>query len=188
MPPELDKRIRSSSRFDSSLPVDSLASGDDDAWNAFLSVDRQRGLRSLALGLVSSDNAEDIVQGGIVRFYSALRNGACPPNPSVYLATCVISEGRDFHRRRFREKAKYNIAGTSSLMGAPQPEPEAVASYNSLVDSLLPLGQASLGLLIAIEVEGAPGVQVARDNSIPIGTVKSRLHRAQVKARELIDT
>jgi RNA polymerase sigma factor (sigma-70 family) len=129
------------------------------------------GLVRLAMVLVDSqEQAEEVVQDACAALY--LRYQAVT-SPLAYVRASVLNGGRKVLRRRVL---------TRRLLGHPQPDSEMV--YNHVIDAVrrLPARQrAAVVLRYELQLTDA---EIAETLNVPLGTVKSTLHRAIAQLRE----
>jgi RNA polymerase sigma-70 factor (sigma-E family) len=133
-----------------------------------------RGLVRLAMVLVDSqEQAEEVVQDAFATLY--LRYGSVT-TPLAYIRASVLNGSRKVLRRRMLSRR---------LLGHPQPDGEMV--YNHVIDAVrrLPARQrAAVVLRYELQLTDA---EIADTLGVPLGTVKSTLHRAIAQLRQEIE-
>ena len=131
------------------------------------------GLVRLAMVLVDSqEQAEEVVQDAFAALYVRYRVVA---TPLAYIRASVLNGGRKVLRRRVLSRR---------FLGHPQPDGEMV--YNHVIDAVrrLPARQrAAVVLRYELQLTDA---EIAQTLKVPLGTVKSTLHRAIAQLREEI--
>ncbi len=129
------------------------------------------GLVRLAMVLVDSqEQAEEVVQDAFAALYLKYR---LVSTPLPYVRASVLNGSRKVLRRRLL---------TRRLPTDPQPDGALV--YNHVIDAVrrLPARQrAAVVLRYELQLTDA---EIAETLKMPIGTVKSTLHRAIVRLRE----
>lgn len=135
--------------------------------------DQYRPMVRLAYVLVdTTEDAEQVVQDAFVGLYKRFDT---IDNPAAYLRTCVVNGGRKMLRRR------------RVMRRTPAAAPEfGDITFNHAFDAIrrLPADQRAL---VALRYEQQlTDSEIAATLSMPIGTVKSRLHRAITTLRQEI--
>ncbi len=130
-----------------------------------------RGLVRLAMVLVDSqEQAEEVVQDAFAALYLRYQSVA---TPLAYIRASVLNGSRKLLRRRVLSRR---------LLGHPQPDSEMV--YNHVIDAVrrLPARQrAAVVLRYELQLTDA---EIAETLNVPLGTVKSTLHRAIAQLRQ----
>lgn len=131
------------------------------------------GLVRLAMVLVDEqDQAEEVVQDAFATLYLRYR---VVSNPLAYVRASVLNGSRKVLRRR-RLVRRY---------GTP-PADEGSLDYNHVIDAVRRLSarqRAAIVLRYELQLTDA---EIADTLNVPIGTVKSTLHRAVARLREEI--
>ena len=132
-----------------------------------------RALVRLAMVLVDEqEQAEEVVQDAFAALYLRYDTVAAP---LPYIRATVLNGSRRVLRRRLL---------TRRLLGHPQPANELV--YNHVIDAVrrLPARQrAAVVLRYELQLTDA---EIADTLKVPLGTVKSTLHRAIAQLRQEI--
>jgi RNA polymerase sigma factor (sigma-70 family) len=130
-----------------------------------------RGLVRLAMVLVDSqEQAEEVVQDSFAALYLRYQSIAAP---LAYVRASVLNGSRKVLRRRVLAR---------KLLGHVQPDSEMV--YNHVIDAVrrLPARQrAAVVLRYELQLTDA---EIAETLNVPLGTVKSTLHRAIAQLRQ----
>jgi RNA polymerase sigma factor (sigma-70 family) len=132
-----------------------------------------RGLVRLAMVLVDEqEQAEEVVQDAFAALYLRYQTVAAP---LAYVRATVLNGSRKVLRRRLLSRR---------LLGHPQADNEIV--YNHVIDAVrrLPARQrAAVVLRYELQLTDA---EIAETLKVPLGTVKSTLHRAIAQLRQEI--
>jgi len=133
----------------------------------------QREFRSmvrLATALVDApDQAEEVVQEAFAALYVRYRVVA---NPVAYLRVCVLNGGRKVLRRRRLVRQQPAITTENGEL-----------VFNHVIDSVrrLPTKQRNV-VVLRYEMQ-LSDQEIAETLGVPVGTVKSTLHRALARLR-----
>ena len=170
-----------------------VRSGDRDAYAELVSRHAPVAIRTAAL-LGAGGEAEDVVQEAFVKAYAALdryRPGA-PFRP--WLLRIVANETRNLHRAAGRRGARERRAWEQSqpLLLARSHDPAdatlATDRRSALVQGLARLSPEHRQVVTCRYLLDLDEVETAAVLGWPRGTVKSRLHRAVARLRDVLDT
>ncbi|MFL5675515.1 MAG: RNA polymerase sigma factor [Chloroflexota bacterium] len=156
--------------------VDRAKQGDHDAFAAL--VHGSIGRLDVAARLILRDPelARDAVQDALFRAWRDLRALRDPDRFDAWLYRLVVNACLDQLRRRGHRAIEVEIG---EIHVATEPDPASEIADRDLVDGVLrrldPRGRAIVVLHYYV---GMPLTDVAGVLGIPVGTVKSRLHRA----------
>lgn len=165
------------------------AHGDVDAFNGLVAAhqDFLYGLAVWATG--DATLAEDALQDGLLRAYTraGLYRGEGPVR--AWLARVVLNACRDaqrWHRRRRAEPLP--AADTIGADAAGDPHRELLVRERAglLRAALNRLSPDQRIALVLYAVHGLEYEEIVLATSAPMGTVKSRIHRARLSMRELM--
>jgi len=166
------------------------ARGDVEAFNALVRAhqDFLYGVAVWATG--DATLAEDALQDGLIRAYSraGLYRGEGPVR--AWLARVVLNACRDaqrWHRRRRAEPLPV-AADAIGADAAGDPHRQLLARERArlLRAALTRLCPDQRIALVLYAVHGLEYEEIVLATSAPIGTVKSRIHRARLSLRELM--
>lgn len=138
-------------------------------------------------------DAEDLVQDLLVKLYPKHKMLLKIDNLRVWLGTSLYNLFIDNHRRYARSPVTLveneTVMYESVAGGDPTPEEhlyrERHVSY--ILNALACLSDDQRSILILHDVEGYTLAEITGFTHDPLGTLKSRLHRARQRLRELID-
>lgn len=167
------------------LWIERARTGDDAAFRWLLGQYRARVVRLAAHVLLSQSDAEDAAQEAFVRAFQRLpsfrgtRSGG-NGRFSAWLFTLTVRLCLD-HRRsaRFTREVSADAAPDAVSLDA---SPDTRLLIDALLDQLSPPMRAALVLR---EIEGFEYDEISEMLQIPVGTVRSRLHAARARFRDL---
>ena len=171
--------------------IDQAKAGVPAACDALARRHRQAAYLLALQMLGNRDDAMDVTQEAMLRFFGTLRQFDATRRVQPWLFTIVRNLVRDLWRQRRRRPG--DAAGESDdLVGqlaAPQPSPEADLRRRELRErvwrALAALPAAKREIIVLRDFHDLSYSDIAQVLDIPIGTVMSRLHgaRRQLRAR-----
>lgn len=175
-------------RFDERLLVASR-SGDRGAFRQLMERHREDLLRFLVRFLGSRSAADDVFQETFLQVHVAADTFDAERRFRPWLYAIAANKARDFHRRNKRRSAASLSApvgdGEASLvdlMAADMPSPDAPTQAGELERAVKKVVDEMPGhyreILLLSYFQRMSYQQIAECLSIPLGTVKSRLHAA----------
>ncbi len=138
--------------------------------------------------------AEDLFQELLVKAYGKLDDLVDIEEPGSWLCRVMynlfIDERRRFARQRLHTVDEGHLAG-DGLEGLPSAESpvldnERLECINELDKALARLSDEHRVVVLLHDTEGYKLSEIEELTGIPIGTVKSRLHRARARLREIL--
>ena len=160
--------------------------GDELAWEAFV---RQYQARVFGLAyhyVGNRDDARDLAQEVFIRVYKHLdrlpQDGAMVP----WLMSIARNACLDHLRRRKARPFLWDVpveALFSLASGGRNPEEEHVHAVRrtAVHRALRELSELNREIIVLKELQGLPLEEIARMLEVPLGTVKSRSHRARLE-------
>jgi RNA polymerase sigma-70 factor, ECF subfamily len=145
------------------------------------------------------EEAEDLVQEVFVNVYKkiALFRGDSPLATWIYrIAYNACTNRRKYLRRRrdrdrqpLDEIAERRIVdsgtmSTSARLARPDEEAEGLEMERLVQDAISALDEEQRAILVLRDVQNVAYEEIAAITGLPIGTVKSRLHRARMALKE----
>ena len=154
----------------------------------------RRAAYLLALQMLGNrDDAMDVAQDSMLRFFSTLNSFDAARRVQPWLFTIVRNQVRDLWRQRQRRPADA-IGESDALVGqlaAPQPSPEADLHRRELRQrlwrALAALPAEKREILVLRDFHDLSYSDIAHVLDIPIGTVMSRLHGARRQLRAQLE-
>jgi RNA polymerase sigma-70 factor, ECF subfamily len=143
---------------------------------------------SIIYGMVGhSTDAEDIGQETFIRFYKNLKNFRGESGVGTYLTRIAINLSLNEIKRRKRKNVLFHTNDTETLEIADNSTKislnEDEDSIHRAIQKLTPKFRSVIILRL---VEGYSTQETAKLLKIPVGTVLSRLTRAQKKLKEIL--
>ena len=170
--------------------VSRARAGDEAAWGEIVRDHGEAMFRLAYLMLGDADEADDLAQEALVRAYRAISSFDETRALRPWLLTIVsnLASNRLRSVRRYfaalRRSAQSGLETTSKLDDRTAQEWEANTLWQA-VRKLRVGEQEVIYMRYFLELSEA---EMATAMSVPQGTVKSRLHRAIAKLREVVDT
>jgi RNA polymerase sigma-70 factor (ECF subfamily) len=139
--------------------------------------------------------AEDLFQELLIKAYGKLDDLVKIDEPGSWLCKVMynlfIDERRRFARRRMHtvEEGEMTGDGLAGLPGPDDPEfdQQRHERITRLDAALSELSEEHRQIVLLHDTEGYKLTEIQELMSIPVGTVKSRLHRARARLREILE-
>jgi RNA polymerase sigma-70 factor (ECF subfamily) len=165
--------------------VEQARNGDHDAFSELARAAVVRLDQAARLIVRDPELARDAVQDGLIRAWRDLPGLRDPERFDAWLHRLIVNSCLDQLRRRRRRPIEVEL---SPIHHPSTADASAVVQQRDLIENVLraldPNGRAIVVLHYYL---GMPLTEVAATLGIPIGTVKSRLHRALGEMRLAID-
>ena len=156
--------------------VELARQGDQDAFAGLVRGSIDRLDTAARLILRDPELARDAVQEGLIRAWRDLRSLRDPDRFDGWLYHLTINACLDLDRGRRRRPVEIEI---TPLFTPAAPDPYRDLGDRELVNSMLRrLDVGGRSIVVLHYYLGLPLTEVAQTLRIPVGTVKSRLHRA----------
>ena len=166
--------------------VERARQGDHDAFAELVRGTVARLDTAARLILRDPELARDAVQEGLFRAWRDLRSLRDPDRFDAWLYKLTVNACLDQARRRRRRPIEVEITTLHAPAGS---DPAGTLADRELVDGVLRhLDESSRSIIVLHYYLGLPLTEVAVALRIPVGTVKSRLHRALGEMRTGIGT
>ena len=142
----------------------------------------------------SRPEAEDLFQELLIRAYGKLDDLVAIDEPGSWLARIMynlfIDEQRRFSRRRmhFVDEGFLPAGGIEEFAGRDNPvrDHERLEKLRQLDAALSQLSDEHRIVVLLHDTEGYKIAEIEQLTGMPAGTVKSRLHRARARLREIL--
>ena len=166
--------------------VERARGGDHDAFAELARAAVVRLDRAARLILRDPELARDAVQEGLIRAWRDLRKLRDPDRFDAWIYRLTVNACLDQARHRRRRVVEVELM---TLHSPSTPDGASAHADRELVDEVLgQLDEQGRAIVVLHYYIGLPLTDVAATLGIPVGTVKSRLHRALSAMRVAIDT
>ena len=156
--------------------VEQARHGDHDAFAELVRGAVARLDTAARLILRDPELARDAVQEGLFRAWRDLRGLRDPDRFDAWIYRLTVNACLDLARRRRRRPIEVEI---TPLFAPSGPDPAIAVADRALVDSAMRrLDEQGRAIVVLHYFVGMPLTEVAASLRVPVGTVKSRLHRA----------
>ena len=155
--------------------------GDQDAFATLAGAAVARLDGAARLILRDGELARDAVQDAMVRAWRDLPGLRDPDRFDAWLRKLTVNACLDVARRRRRRSIEVEL--TPILMPSVGDESAGIAEREQLDDALRRLDPEWRAIVVQHFFLGMPLTEIAVAMGIPVGTVKSRLHRSLVAMR-----
>jgi len=181
--------------------IERAQQGDLEAFDQLVLRHRQEVFAVALRMLGDRDEAQDIAQDAFVRAYRGIGAFRREAKLSTWLVSITMNLCRNRRRwwaRRRRlivasldEPLEYEEGALGHQVEDPGPRPPEVAQsrerQRQLAAALAQLDEPSRAVVVLRDVEGYAYEEIAQALHTPVGTVKSRLNRARLQLRALLD-
>ena len=165
--------------------VERARGGDHDAFSELARAAVVRLDQAARLILRDPELARDAVQEGLIRAWRDLAKLRDPDRFDAWLYRLTVNSCLDQARRRRRQLVEVELM---PLHAPATPDGSAAHAELEYVDQVLRrLDEEGRAIVVLHYFIGMPLTEVAATLRIPVGTVKSRLHRALTAMRVAID-
>lgn len=175
---------------DESLWVERACQGDSHAWEQLVARHQEAAFRLAYLILRDADEASDAVQEGLIRAYGSLKRFDLTRPFRPWLMRIVVNVARN--RRRSWGRYMGMVKRLFGQMPALSPTfltPHDQQERNQILwQAIHKLPATHQELIYLRYFLNFSELEMAETVGIPIGTVKSRLHRALDRLRQIIET
>ncbi len=149
--------------------------------------------------LGSAEMAEDVFQQTFLQVHLKCDQFEAGRKVRPWLYTVATNQAIDYRRRNRRHRvsslsrgaehnAEEEAGALAELLGSPETGPaanaESAEEYDALRQAIDALGEPSKQVVMLVYFQGLKYREAAQILSIPVGTVKSRLHAAMRKLTE----
>ncbi len=181
--------------------VTQCRAGDREAFDALVRLHQQQVYAVAMRMLADRDEAEDVAQDVFVRAYRAIGTFRGGSKVSTWLVAITMNLCRN--RRRWWGRRRRVIAGSldepvageettvGERVADPAAGPDEDAARHErqrmLMDTLQLLDEPSRSVIVLRDIQGYSYEEIAQMLHLRVGTVKSRINRARLQLRALLD-
>jgi len=144
-------------------------------------------LLRLAIGLVGSSNAEDLVATAVAKCLSARSGGRVIEDPAAYLYRSVVNEGTSFYRRAGVRARSFRVVDGAAKKTA-RDHSEGVVGSMEVQAALLALPARQRAVCVLTYWEDKSIAEIATLLDISEGSVKKHLARARASLRKGLES
>ncbi len=166
--------------------VAALKGGDAAAVEELVCLYGDRLLRSAYLLCGNEADAQDLVQDTLILAFRNARRFRGKSALYTYLHGILLNLTRHYHRKRKRMVYTDRPPDLAGVERFPSPDPDAAVASSALMEAIRQLSPAHREVIILRYYEGMKVHEIAKHIGARQGTVKSRLHYAVSRLRQLI--
>jgi RNA polymerase sigma-70 factor, ECF subfamily len=169
--------------------------GNTEAFGELVRRYQERLYHSVYRLLENAEDAQDVVQEAFLNAYQSLEGFKGDSRFFTWLYRIAVNTAIS-HKRKHRTKARMEMQKNGEHMLDPLDPSEASRPEHALEQAeqqrhvrqaLSRLSPEHRAVLVMKEIEGQRYEQMAEILHVPIGTIRSRLHRARLELRELLE-
>lgn len=178
------------------IVVERVLAGEPDAFSLLVRKYQDRIYSAVLNYVYAPDEAMDITQETFVKAYVNLHRFNSSSSFYTWLYRIAINTAIDWLRKRKNRKveslddAKYTEVGFEPEAKDMDSDPERVLTRNEnerlLRSAISKLTHKLRGVLVLHDVEGLSQEEIAGILKIPVGTVKSRISRARIELKNIL--
>jgi RNA polymerase sigma factor (sigma-70 family) len=150
--------------------------------------------RTLARMLPGRERLDDLAQEVFLRFWRAYSGFRGEANVSTYLYRIAVNVAKDEWARRRREGQTYSLADPQTAWENRLPDPSERADareqknelWRAVQNALLELPDAERTAIVLYHQEELSYEEISTILRLPIGTVRTHLHRGRARLRKLL--
>jgi RNA polymerase sigma-70 factor (ECF subfamily) len=171
--------------------IDEALCGNSSAFGRLVTRYQDRLYNTLVHVTGSAEEARDVCQDAFVQAFVKLRSFQRSSAFYTWLYRIALNMAASRRRRKkptlsvdeHREATGYEPVGREGRPSEPLEQQERVARVQ---EALAALDDDFRTVLVLREIDGHPYETIAEMLELPLGTVRSRLHRARMELRELL--
>ena len=169
--------------------IDLVRSGDDQAFAAIVDRYEEQIARTVMGMLGDTDGAEDVGQETFIRFFRSIRKFRGDSALGTYLTRIAINLSLNELKKRNRFQSLFYQKGEDreTLEGPDKGNEYEAADTKDLVEmALQKLDPPFRAVVVLRLIDGYSTKETAKILDVPVGTVLSRLARAQKSLKEIL--
>jgi RNA polymerase sigma-70 factor (ECF subfamily) len=161
---------------------------DDDAFKELV-MRYEQVVAATVIGMLGNcQEAEDVGQETFMRFYNGLKNFRGDSSVKTYITRIAMNQAINEIRRRKRRGEVFSSTPADELREMPDGRPaEGDGPDREIIErAVQKLDDDFRSVIVLRLIDGYSTAETAKILDIPVGTVLSRLSRAQKKLREIL--
>lgn len=167
--------------------IQQVRSGDVDAYRFLVERYQQRVATTVKAMLGDGTEAEDVGQETFIRFYKSIHSFRGDSSVSTYLHRIAVNLSLNELKRRKRFLSRFERQDESQLEGSYTVDKVNELESKQLIQQALQRLKPDFRSVVVLRfIEGYSTKETAELLNIPLGTVLSRLSRAQNKLRDFL--
>jgi RNA polymerase sigma-70 factor (ECF subfamily) len=170
--------------------IDRTLAGENEAFGELVVRHQDRLYNTLAHVTGDADEAREVAQDAFVQAFVKLATFQRSSTFYTWLFRIAfnLQIGRKRRERRHRIWEQFQLAGGSGAAVGQEPgrRLEAAECAQCVRAAIDALADDHREVLLLREMEGCPYDEISRILDVPVGTVRSRLHRARAHLREIL--
>lgn len=160
--------------------------GDEEAFREIINL-HQRQVAATVMGMLGNcPEAEDVGQEVFIQFFRSLERFRGESRVATYLTRIALNLAVNELRRRKKEKQLLAAGAEGLLKASNSSQEERNDTRRLLAQALQQLEPRFREVIVLRFLNGYSTEETARLLKLPLGTVLSRLSRAQMKLREIL--
>ncbi len=174
--------------------IDCIVSGQPSQFEILVGNYQQRIYSTLFGMLGNRQDAEDVTQETFITAFRKLDKFESRSSFYTWLHRIAFNAAIDLQRRKKRTKNQFV---SSEMIDTAEPTGQKTSSPASIVMAKETVSQVQLALsrldeerrniIVLRDLQGIDYAEIASMLDIPVGTVRSRLHRARIELREILN-
>jgi len=174
--------------------IDCIVSGQSSQFEILVGNYQQRIYATLLGMLGSPQDAEDVTQETFITAFRKLDQFGRRSSFYTWLYRIAFNAAIDLQRRKKRAKNQFVGSNNVDITQAADLHAESAASVviaketvTQVQLALSRLDEERRNIIVLRDLQGVDYAEIASMLDIPIGTVRSRLHRARIELREIMN-
>jgi len=171
--------------------IHAVLNGDAERFGQLVLKYQDRLFNGVARMLGSASDAEDVLQESFLQAYRKLSTFRECSSFYTWIYRIAINAAINLRRKERRnltlsEHAQFNERLVTDSDSAPAHRLEQSEDVREIQDGLNQLSDEHRNILVLREIEGMSYEDISEILAMPIGTVRSRLHRARLQLRDCL--
>jgi RNA polymerase sigma-70 factor (ECF subfamily) len=171
--------------------IEAVLAGNVELFGELVQAYQGRLYNAVARMVGNPDDAEDIVQDAFVQAFRKLDSFRASSSFYTWIYRIAVNAAINFHRRHRRTLAfTVDHEEGSSVEGssreAPSQRLESLEESARVQQGLMQLSEEHRQILVMREIDDLSYEQIAEILRLPVGTVRSRLHRARLQLKDCL--